>query len=337
MRAFLLLGLSLTLHAPALAATKKPAASKAVKPAPPPPPGPRPSADARVFPCPLDGLPDARMAWNGHGHLWLMESEDVLFVGEVGEPLPPVETRIKCADTHARIEVVRGGTSLSALSVDYDLTEIAGAYASSRTPEARSRRAAQRAMTEGDLDAARAALGVLDRADPETAEMWVWIALEEIAAGRAAPALDALAELPADTAGRPTAYGRVLNLSARASREAQRTGGPTEALTALAPAEAIAALDPAETRLASVDRVEVLELGAELRIAIDDLDGAATRLEAVLDLEPGRTRSWLLLADTRWRQKDKDASRDAYAKVAATTSPGLWPTELRERCPKCAK
>lgn len=333
-----LLALALISSPHSVAATKKPSSSKAVKAPPPPPPkpGPRPSEDARVFTCGLDGLPEARMAWNGHGHLWLIEGPDVLFVGEVGEPLPPVETRIRCGGTHAVVEVVRGGTSLSALSADFDLTEIVGVYAPSRTPEARARRAARDALNAGDAEGARAALAGLDRKDPDTAEMWVWIALEDLAAGRLEPAATALADLPPDTSGRPTALNRLATASMRASREAQRAGQQAEALRALAPAER-ASQDPASSGLVPADLVEICELGAELRLATGDLEGAATRLHAALALDPSRTRSWLMLADVRWRQKDKSGSRDAYAKVAASTSPGLWPAELRERCPKCGK
>jgi hypothetical protein len=141
-----------------LAAAPVRAARRSTPPPPSPPPAAVPDATARIVPCPLDGLPDAQLAVNERGHLWFLEAGDVLYFTDLGQPLTPGATEIRCQGTRVRVESVQGGVRIGIYRSELDLAGIVIPAAQTRSPEARARRAAEQALDRGDLAGARAAL-----------------------------------------------------------------------------------------------------------------------------------------------------------------------------------
>ena len=235
----------------------------------------------------------------------------MLFVGEVGDPLPVDEVRARCRGTHGRLELVRGGTSLSAMNADFDFSEIVSVYGPRYTPEGKARRAAEAALQQGDAATAAAALAGLDRNQEDTAMLWLWIGQERSGAGDVPGAMEALAGLPMGLPGVSAAYVRILQGSAAKARAALASGQAAEGLAALKPVPVILAMGLPADAVSQGLRLDLDELMAQLMLATGDHDGAAVALERVVLADPGRGRAWLALGDARWQARDKKGARVA--------------------------
>lgn len=330
----ILMGLILGLSMNAEAATSK----KKPPPTVAPPPRPRapetPPSGVHSQACALEGLPEAVLAWDTPGFLWLLESGDVLYVTTLGGPLPEMGTTIRCADTKVHIETIQGGANLSVMNFDLDFASVIMVEAPQRTPEAKAFWKARRALESGDVATAQLALRPLDRADEDVAGLWVWIARIEIKAGRIPEAQQALRGLSTEVYGVSAANVEVSRMALARARDLFAAGQFADAEMLLGPAEAALNLG-LEASWPEQERLDVLELAGMLRVARQDAAGATQRLEQVLAKDPKRPRSWLALADARWLNKDKKGAREAYAEATRLLPDSQRPAVLAERCPKC--
>lgn len=316
--------------------TRKKAPAKTA-PAPPPRPAPpaAPPTGSASQGCALDGLPEAIVAWDPYGWLWLLESGDVLYVADLGGPLPALGTTIRCGGKKVHVETLTGGANLSMMNFDLDFSSVIAVEAPRRTPEARAMYSGRRALEAGDVEGARRALRPLDRADEDVAGLWVWVSRLEAKAGRVDAAHEALRGLSLEVYGVAAAHVTASRLSLAEARRLHAEGRTGEAALALAPAEAALGLGIEPYAWPDRERLDVLELAGALRVARGDAAGALGPLEFVLAKDPARPQAWLALGDARWALKDKKGARLAYAEAYARLPEAERPAELAERCPKC--
>ena len=331
MRALAALILGLGLAGPAAAARKRT----------PPPPPPRPATPdtppegARRAACPLERLPEAQVAWTDFGYFWLLESDDVLLKADLEKTLTWPGTGIRCEGEIVHVTVVEGGTALSVLNLDLVVRDIVDREAPWRTPEAKARRVATEALDVGDIEAARAALKPLDRGDPETGELWLWVAQELLDGGDAQGASDALIGVPMSVMGVPGAHAAAARRSASQARAALAAGDFGGGLKALGPAQTAMALDLPETIWPAVERRALDVVAARLLLGVGDAAGAAARMEPVVAADPELGDAWLALADARWTLRARKDARLAYAEATSRLPSGTLGSEVWERCPKC--
>ncbi len=324
----------LTADAEASPPKKKTTVKVAPKVVPRPPPPDVPPSGTPSIPCPLNGLPEAIVAWDDPGHLWLLESGDVLYVTGLGGPLPRLGTTIRCAGQNMHIETIQGGANLSVMNFDLDFSSVIAVEAPRRTPEAKAFWAARRALEAGDVSAAQLALRPLDRADEDVAGLWVWIARIAIKEGRPIDAHQALRGLSQEVYGVTAAQVEVARLSLAKARELHASHANGDAEMMLGPAEAALGLG-LDQLWPEPQRLDVLELAGILHLEREDAEGAVQRLEFVVARDPARAQAWLALADARWLLKDKKGARLAYAEAYERLPSDQRPPALAERCPKC--
>ena len=337
MRALYLFGIGVLLSGTADAKTttkKKPPPPKAA-PAPKPPPPPSPPADAPRAPCALNGLPEAQVAWDDPGYIWLLESDETLYVTALGGPLPRSHTNTRCEGQNLRLEVVEGGTSLSVMQFDLDFSSVIAVEAPRRTPEAKAWRAARACLERGDLGCARGHLRGLDRMDEEVGELWVWVSKLEVAANNPTGAVEALRGLPLEWYGLPEANVAAARLSVRVATEMLASGAYGDGLLTMSPVAALLDRKIPERLWSTAERNDALELIGRLKLGIGDPEGAAAVLEPVISADPARGQAWLALGDARWDMRDKKGARVAYAEAKTRLPAGAAPPTLAERCPKC--
>lgn len=325
--------LAFTTEAHAASKSKKPPPKPAVVARPQAPPTPTPTASEQA--CALDGLPEARLAWDEPGFLWLMESGDVLYYTTLGGNLPRLGTTLRCSGHNLHLETIQGGANLSMMNFDIDFSSVILVEAPRRTPEAKAFFAAQRALDAGDTATARMMLRPLDRTDEDVASQWVRIARLELAAGNAPAAHEALRGLPLELYGVVAGHVAASRLSLADARRLDQAGQTGEAAMALAPAEAALSLTIEAQVWPEPERLDIQELSGELHEKQGDSEGAVRRLEAVLARDPDRPGAWLALANARWDLKDKKGARAAYAEASRRLTPESRPVLLAERCPKC--
>ena len=337
MRGLCLFGVGVLLSgtADAKTTTKKKPPPPVAAPAPKPPPPPFPPADAPRAPCALAGLPEAQIAWDDPGYLWLIESEETLYVTSLGGPLPRGHTNTRCGGQSLRIEVVEGGTSLSVMQFDLDFSSVIAIEAPRRTPEAKAWRAARSCLERGDLSCARGYLRGLDRMDEEVGELWVWVSKLEVQANNPTGAVEALRGLPLDWYGLPEANVAAARLSVRVARDMLAAGTYGDGLLTMSPVEALLSKKIPDRLWSPSERIDAMELIGQLKLGIGDAQGAAVALEPVIRADPARGKAWLALGDARWELKDKKGAREAYAEALHRLPASSAPATVAERCPKC--
>lgn len=313
------------------------------KKAPPPPPPPRaapartPSPDAQQAPCPLSGLPEASVLWSPQGYLWLMEDGDVLLAVDLGRAVAAQGVYGTCANTTIELAEITGGTALNIQKISVDVADIVRHEAPWRTPDAKARRRAERAVRAGDLPGARQALTGLNRAEPETVDAWVEIAYAAVAEGDLRGAADDISGLPLQQDGVREALVAVARAAVPAAASALDRGELAHAQHLFTPASTALAAGIGEDRWPALSQREARVVQGRIQLASGDAKGAAQTLDAVVAADPKMGRAWLALAEARWQAKDKKGARAAYAQAAGELATSTWPPTLAERCPKCTR
>lgn len=341
MRGLTLFGLGVLLVGTADAATttttkkKKPPAKTVVTPPPRPPPPANPPSDAPRAPCALTGLPEAQVVWDDPGYLWLVESNETLYVTALGGPLPRGHTNTRCDGQTLRLEVVEGGTSLSVMQFDLDFSSVIAIEAPRHTPQAKAWRAARASLEAGDVAGARAVLRSLDRTDEEVGELWVWVSKLEVQANNPTGAHEALRGLHMEWYGVPEAHVAAARLSVKTATAQLAAGAYGDGLLTMSPVEGLLTRNVPERLWPPAERLDAAELIGRLKLGLGDAPAAVKTLEPVVSADPARGQAWLTLADARWEANDKKGARDAYAQALARLPAGSAPPTLAERCPKC--
>jgi len=282
-------------------------------------------SNAHFEPCPLDGLPNARVAWSAAGSIWFVDGGDVLVESEVGWGLPP-DVAISCVGTTIRVTTFQNGVEFGVRSVKMDLREVLAAEVPRRSPEARTRRA----LAAHDLPSALDAAAGLP---PSASELRLAVAREALSQADPAHAAAMVADLPPQTPGITAIQAEIARRSLFAAQALfdARDLGPARA--ALAPA--LAATSLPEWNAEDRTRAEVLR--GRLLAVTGDFAGALACLEPVVAADPTQGVAWLAVADARWALKDKKGARAAYAEAARTLPTKAIPPYLAERCKGCVK
>lgn len=283
-------------------------------------------AGVAVKPCPLDGLPEATVAWAGDGSVWLTEGGDVLVASGTSFPLPTDSTVIDCDHATIRITAFRPGATLALERARIDVSAVLADEAPRRSPLVRIRRA----LAAGDLDEAEEALGRLDPSVPENAALWLDLARAEAAAGQFAAAYSAVARLDPSLPGRSEVLHAV-GVNALATAAAALDAGEPEAASAALET----ALDiPFATWTPSEGR-RLAYLRGCITLARGDVSGGLSILEALVAAHPEEGLAWVAIGDTRWNLGRKKDARKAYDEAARTLAAESWPETMRARCRRC--